>query len=97
MMDFVDHVLKEQFIINQEEFVLLFVLMVLSGQSLIKNVYVHQINLMLVEFVLNVQEANYLIQQFKDVNQFVILDMYTILELINADLNVAYFNLILTI
>lgn len=96
-MDFVDHVLKEQFIINREEFVLLFVRMVLSGQSLIKSVYVHQINLMLVEFVLNVQEASYSIQQFKDVNQFAIPDIYTILELINADRNVVYFKLTLTI
>jgi hypothetical protein len=90
-MAFVGHVPLVLSTTKLPKYVLLFVPTALSGPTLIENASAPPTISKLEEFASNVQQDNCSTQPSKDVNQSAILVLSTILELTNADLNVALF------
>lgn len=89
--DSADPVPQEPLTTNQAKSALQFAPTAPFGRTRIRNVCAPRTSSMSEEFALNAQEANYSIPPSKDVNQFATSDLSTILELINADLNVPRF------
>lgn len=96
-MDSADHVPLEPLISNKEKSALQYVTMELSGITTRKDVFALPTSSTSVAFALNVPTTNFSTRPSGDANQSATLDSFTILESINADLNVVLFKLTHTI